>query len=37
MAFLNVRHPLRMLLSSAFVTAVVTLYGIKRFEQKDLK
>ena len=30
-------HPLRMLLSSAFITAAATFGGIKLFERKDLK
>ena len=30
-------HPLRMLLSSAFITAAATVGGIKLFERKDLK
>lgn len=30
-------HPLRMLLSSAFITAAATLGGLKIFERKDLK
>lgn len=34
---INIDHPVRMLLSSAFITAAFTLGGLKLFERKDLK
>lgn len=34
---INIDHPVRMLLSSAFITAAFTFGGLKLFERKDLK
>lgn len=36
-AYLKAAHPVRMLLSSVLLTILVTLFGMFRFERKDLK